>query len=854
PGPHFRQQLSTLFEMSPQALNLTSRRRSDPRAKATAEKGTQQEPMEQPESPLGQLWQVPLRRNPFFVGRQALLSQVHQQLAPGRSAGGLPLAISGLGGVGKTQSALEYAYRFRGEYPAVFWLRAETQETLSTDLLTLAQLLPLPRRDEQEPGRIIQAVLDWLRTHPGWLLILDNVEAFGLVEEFLALAEQGSVLLTTRSQCTGTLAQQICLHGFSGEEGALFLLHRSKRLPLDQSWEKAPAGLWDQAREIQQQLEGFPLALDQAGAYLEETGCSLRDYEQRYQSQRAHLLARRGMLAGGGHPQSVMATFWLSCQRVEQAHPAAGELLRLCAYLQAETIPEELVVGGAAHLGAMLGPVAADPYQLDQAIAALRTFSLVQRDPETRTLSLHRLVQAALQDGMEPCVARQWMERTVCAVNAAFPRAEFAAWQCCERYLLQAQACYRLIEQATICCPEAARLLHEAGSYLLQRGRYAESEPFLLQALVIREQQYGPDSLEVAITLNHLAWSYWNRGKHEQCEPLYLRALLICEQQVESQRLEWAETLNNLAVLYTSQGRYEEAEALYQRSMGIREQQLGPEHLAVSESLHNLALLYNAQAKFEQAVPLLQRSVSIRERQLGPEHYDVAISLNNLARLFWSQGRYEEAEPLYQESLRIYKQQLGPEHPETASPLNNLAKLYWSQGRYEEAEPLYQEALRIYKQQLGPEHPYTSKSLNNLGLLYVDQGKHEQAESLFLQVLTTREFQLGLAHPDTAESFHSMAILYERQGKYEQAEYLFLRALDIREEQLGPTHPETARSLASMAMLSERQGNYAQAELLFQRTLTIFKKCLGPSHPDTVKVMRCYSSVLRKLGKAVEAE
>jgi|SRR5579859_4595765 len=176
PGPHFRQQLSTLFEMSPQALNLTSRRRSDPRAKATAEKGAQQEPMEQPEAIQRGYWLVPQRRNPFFVGRQALLSQVHQQLAPGRSAGGLPLAISGLGGVGKTQSALEYAYRFRGEYPAVFWLRAETQETLSTDLLTLAQLLPRLMPDEQEPGRVIQAVLGWLRTHPGWLLILDNVK------------------------------------------------------------------------------------------------------------------------------------------------------------------------------------------------------------------------------------------------------------------------------------------------------------------------------------------------------------------------------------------------------------------------------------------------------------------------------------------------------------------------------------------------------------------------------------------------------------------------------------------------------------------------------------------------------
>jgi tetratricopeptide (TPR) repeat protein/DNA-binding XRE family transcriptional regulator len=753
-------------------------------------------------------WNAPYPRNPFFTGREDILYRLHEQLHVDRATGlAQSCALYGLGGVGKTQTALEYAYRYSQEYAAVFWIGAQTGESMMASFLRIADILQLPERQEAAQQRMVAAVQQWLMQHRDWLLIWDNVEDLQLLQRFLPSVRQGATLLTTRAPALGTLAQGIELMPMTAEEGLLLLLRRAKVFPattsreqLRQFAEQRPTE-YTAARHLVQSVDGLPLALDQVGAYLEETGNGLEKYLRIYEVHRQQLLDRRGT-PGIDHPASVAATFSLAFERVERANPAAAELLCLCAFLHPDAIPEEMIVEGAPHLGAILEPVVVDPYQFDLAVATLRALSLVSRHPETNTFSIHRLVQAVLRDRMELDIVREWIERTVRVVNAAFPQAEFVVWPRCERYLPQVQACQLLIKEASISSPEAARLLHEAGSYLLQRGRYAESELFFLQALMIREQQPGSASLEVATTLNYLGWSYWSQGKYKQAEPVYLRALLLGEQEAGPPHREVAATLNNLAVLYGTQGRYLEAEPLHQRAMSIREQQLGLEHPTVAESLHNLALLYNSQGRYEQAEPLLQRAVSIRKQQLGSEHPDVAISLQNLARL------------------------------------------YWSQGRYAEAEPLYQQALRIYQQQLGSEHPYTSTCMNNLAMLYRDQGKCEQAETLYLQVLRIRERLLGSLHPDTAESFHSLATLYEKQGKYEQAEPLFLRALDIRKEQLGTTHPDTARSLIGLAILYEKLGNYKRARPLLQHACTILEQRLGPAHPETVKAMNDYQNLL----------
>ena len=832
------------------------------------------------------IWNVPLPRNLFFIGREDLLSQLHAQLHQGRTAA-LSQALSGLGGIGKTQLAVEYAYRFHQDYQAVLWAHAESTETLISSYTEIATLLNLSVKDAQEQTVIIQAVKRWLQNHQDWLLILDNADELDILPAFLPPRLGGHMIVTTRAIAPGRFARRLLVETFPQEEGILFLLRRAGLIALDADVSQALPQDQALAKLITQEVGGLPLALDQIGAYLETTGSGLAAYWQKYQQHRIELLKEyRGM--GADHPQPVATTWSLSFQRVEERNPAASDLLRLCAYLSPDAIGEDMLMQGASTLTPTLATVVADGYLLDRAIEALRAYSLIARDIHAKALAVHRLVQTVLRDSLTAEVQKQWMLQAVALVNQAFPDGEFTNWPQCERCLPHALLCAEFVKQAQIVTPAAMRLLDHLGYYLTVRGQYSEAEPILQQALALREQQLGPEHLDTATSLYHLALLYRLAGKYTEAEPVFLRTLSIREQQLGVSHPDTATCLDDLAVLYYDQGRYTEAEPVFQRALAIREQQLGASHpdtatslndlarlyeqsgkyaqaealllrsLSIYEKwlgsehpntaycLHNLALLYRRQGKYAQAEPLAQRALTIREQQLGPEHPDVANSLSNLVRLYASQGKYVEAEPLALRELAIREQQLDSEHADIAYGLSNLVFLYIKLKKYTEAEPLALRGLAIREQQLGPESPYTAYSLNDLALLYTSQGRYVEAEPLYQRALVIRERQLGLEHPFTALTLHDLAFLYQEQGKYTEAEALFLRALAIREQQWGPEHPETATSLHDLAYLYVTQGKHAEAEPLYQRALAIRVKQLGPEHPDTQLTQELYAELLQQ--------
>jgi tetratricopeptide (TPR) repeat protein len=679
--------------------------------------------------------------------------------------------MSGLGGIGKTQIAVQYAYQHCDDYQAILWARAESHETLTSSFVEIARLLDLPQKDEQDQTIIVQAVKRWLQDNNGWLLILDNADEPAIVREFLPTNFYGHILLTTRAQALGGLAQRIEVDTFTPELGALFLLRRATLIAADAALDDAIQSDREVAMQISEELGGLPLALDQAGAYIEETQCSLADYLDLYRTRRAEVLKERGGLLGD-HPEPVAMTWSLSFQRVEERNPAAADLLRLCAFLAPDAIPEEIIIAGVEHLGPLLQATARDPLALNKAIAALGAYSLIRRDPAEKTLSIHRLVQAVLRDAMSDDETKLWAEQAVLAVSEGSPVVEFATWPQWERYLPHALVCADLVRQHNFYVAEAAQILQQTGRYLAERARYGEAEPLLEQAFAMSEQVQGKEHLDTARDANTLGWLYDLQGKYKQAEPLYVRALAIREQQLGPLHPDTAQSLNNLALLYNNQGKYAQAEPLYLRALNICEQQLGPLHPDTATSLNNLALLHKNQGKYEQAKPLYLRALHICEQQLGPLHPHTAQSLNNLAELYRAQGKYEQAEPLYQRALAIWEQQLGSELPNTAQSLNNLAGLYYAQGKYEQAEPLYQRALAIWEQQLGPLHPHTATSLNNLALLYDNQGKYEQAEPLYQRALAIYKKALGPQHPHTQRARRNYAKLLRAMGHDEEAKQL----------------------------------------------------------------------------------
>jgi tetratricopeptide (TPR) repeat protein len=705
----------------------------------------------------GKLFILPDARNQFFTGRSQILDDLHHVLA---SEG--KVALSGMGGMGKTQTAVEYAYRHRGEYRAVLWAKADNEESLKAGYATIASNLNLPEKDETDKTLVTAAVKRWLERHPDWLLILDNADDLKLVSDLLRRQWGGHVLLTTRAHATGGISRIDTLE-MTPEEGTLFLLRRAKVIGVNDALGAATVDEQELASEITRELGGLPLALDQAGAFIEEEQRSLAEYLELYRREGTDLRAARGGIIADHEPATI--TFSLAFRQVAIANAAAADMLRACAFLAPDAIPEEIFVSGAGELGENLAPMAGGGINLVKMIGEAGRFSLIRRNAKNGTIEIHRVVQQVLKDEMDEQMQRLWAERVVRALNESFPEPEHQNWPLCEKLLPHAQEAARLIEDYGFEFSEAARLLNQTGYYCSERAQYREAEPMYLQALSIREKALGLEHPDVATSFN------------------------------------------NLAALYYSQGKYAEAEPLLVRALGIREKVFGSEHPDVATSFNNLAAIYDNQGKYAEAKSLYVRALGIREKVFGSEHPDVALSLNNLAAIYDNQGKYAEAESLYVRALSISEKVLGSEHPDVALSLNNLALLYNRQGKYTEAEPLHMRALDIREKVFGSEHPDVATSFNNLAAIYDNQGKYAEAESLYVRALSISEKVFGSEHPDVALSLNNLALLYNRQGKFLKAEQLLGRALSICEKVFGPEHTNSVLIRQNYVALLQRMRN-----------------------------------------------
>jgi tetratricopeptide (TPR) repeat protein len=799
------------------------------------------------------LFNVPHRPNQFFTDREDILTVLHNYFTSNQAIHQTRIqALNGLGGIGKTQLAVEYARLYKHEYQAVLWLKASSRNLLNAEAAALADLLSLSEKDQANEQKLFIAIRRWLQNHDQWLLILDNLEDFDLIDLFIPSQCSGHVLLTTQSQVTGPLAHSVSVKQMMIDDSTLFLLRRAKLIDEKGSREEASEADYNHATAIARELDGFPLALDQAGAYIEETGRSLAEYLELYRQHRARLLRQRGRFASG-HPDSVTVTIGLAFEKVAQECPEALELLRLFAFLHPDTIPDEMIAQGSVQLDEPLRTLASDPFELDRAVAVLRNFSLVRRRTDATTLSVHRIVQAILVDALPKEQQIRWARLVVRLVNSVFPDVDFNNWAICERYLPQAQRVAEIIAEFHLIQDEASYILLRLGRYCYHRARYREAQIYLRDALHHCEQKTGERHLEMAQALNSLGLLYKAQGNYTQAEEVYVRALTIREQALGTRHLLVAESLNNLGFLYTEQARYQEAKGLYERAMLIYQEGQEGEHPESGPLLNNLAILYRRQGNYVQAEAFYRRVLILYERILPAHHPNVAGSLNNLAILYMEQARYQEAKVLYERALALREQVLGSEHPQVAQSLNYLARSYKALGDYQRAELLYRRALSLLERQLGPEHLMLAHSLNNLGCLLSQQGEYNRAEQLYERALQIYEHVLGSDHPITASAMNNVGRLYYLLGRNEHAERLLRRALAIRLQIFGSQHTAYAQSLNNLAELFIVQRDYEQAEALLQQALAIRQRVFGLEHPFVARVLENYAVLLKQMGRVEEA-
>ncbi|HYN44912.1 MAG TPA: tetratricopeptide repeat protein [Candidatus Limnocylindrales bacterium] len=696
---------------------------------------------------------IPYLENKFFTGRIEKIEELHNALKSNKTAAiSQPQAISGLGGIGKTQTAVKYAYQYWDEYKYILWANADSLETLIPDFVAIAKMLNLPNKDAKEQNLVINSVKLWLETVGEWLLIFDNADKPELIENFFPSKPKGHILVTSRAQTFPNLdtITSVELDKLEPEESVQFLLKRTGRTDVERAE-------YDAIEQLAKEFDYLPLAMEQAGAYISQRRSSFQDYLSSYHTRGLELLEKFPPVTDRDtnidkNRKTVAKTWSLNFEEVEKASPAAADLLYASAFLSHDNIPFEIISNGSIELGEALSSslknIKTDPLIIEDILDPLTKFSLIHRNPGKSLYSIHRMVQVVLRDRMDEKDQRMWSERVLKAVNRAFPEVEFPNWNTCDILLPHAKACSELIDNYRFETPEAANLLNGAGCYLRVRVRFEEAHPFFMRALEIREKIFKPESQEIA------------------------------------------KSLNSLAGLYLEMGKYAESEPLYKRAQAIKERILEPDHPDVAKSLNNLAQLYRIQGKYDASEPLYKRALAIRGRILKPDHPDVAASLNNLAQLYQDMGKYDASEPLYKRALEIREKVLVSTHPDIAASLNNLATLYQDQGKYDASEPLYKQALEISEKALGSAHPNVATSLNNLALLYKAQGKYDASEPLCKRALEISEKALGSAHPDVGTRLNNLATLYQAQGKYAKAAPLYHRAIEIAEKSLGEEHPD----------------------------------------------------------------
>jgi len=654
------------------------------------------------ENPGGWISRGVPRPNRLFTGRGDVLDRLHEALKHTSAAlVSDPQAITGLGGIGKTQTALAYVYAHWRSYSRVFWVTADTIESLDDGLAALAEEMGLLSASPATKPQALRMIHDWFARESGWLLVLDNADDLDAIAPHFPRHHAGRLILTTRARNPVKWASPIALHKFGPDDGALLLLRRAGMLDVRQTLSEAPAEVVCEAKALSEDLDGLPLAIDQAGAYLAETGASIAVYRRRFREEGLRILD------ASAEPEhaSVTVTFTLALAQMT-AHTlyggSAAELARLAAFLVPEEMPETIFANhrfDSAH---------GDP-PLEEVYAAATRFSLMTRNVSNHTFTMHRLVQRVIRESMTEEERREWRGKAVEAVSAASPDFEYEQWSLCEQLLPQWRACAEYIRRAGIATSEAAYLLYQTGRYLRARALYSEAETCIREALTIAERVFGPVHRVVADYVDELACLYRTLDRTLEAESLHKRAVETLERLLGPDDVLLTSKLHNMALLYYQVEDYGRAEQAFLRALAIHAKQAEPDRSLIATAMTQLAGVYRASGRFDRAEEYCRGALITYEEILDPAHVDLATANNNLALLYLTMGRYADADACYTRALAINRRARGPRHPETAVVLWGLARVHWKLGHPEQADALFHESLAIFNEHLGPDHSRTRR-------------------------------------------------------------------------------------------------------------------------------------------------
>ncbi|QYT02969.1 Kinesin light chain [Trichoderma simmonsii] len=720
---------------------------------------------------------IPFSRDPDFVNRGDILEQILARcLEPaGR------VALVGLGGVGKSQLAIEFAHRFAEEHKNIwiFWIHAATQVRVQEGFRLIADAVKLPER-KQPQADIPLLVKNWLSIeHNGrWVIILDSADdievLYGADESghsqrslaaYIPKSRNGAIVLTTRnrslaSKLTGGYKHIIDINKMS-ETDALTLFERKMGSPLDDA---------SLAEDLVKALECIPLAISQAAAYIQarRPRSSIEKYLAEFRkSERGSMKLLKYEANNIGRDEetsnTVLRTWAISFDHIRSQQRSAADLLSLMSFFDRQGIPEWVLndskmrsndLDGNENSGSETSEDSDGDIEggFEEDILILKNFCLIAVSEEGDRFEMHRLVQLAIKSWLKSFGLQEtFLQQYITRMAVSFPIGKYEKWAICKDLFAHVQVAldYQPNEDTL---GQWATLCYRGGIYAYEQGQYEIAEQMVTKSKKARERKLGKDDEGTLLSIGLLASIISLQGRWDEAEQLQVQVMETYKTAFETNHPKKFSIMGQLALTYCHQGRWDEAEELLEQVVKARKAEFGADHLRTLSSINNLASIYRKQGRWDEAEKLQVKVLEARKAKLGADHPDTLVSMGSLASTYRKQGRRDEAEKLQVKVFENRKVKLGADHPDTIAGMSNLASTYRKQGRRDEAEKLRVQVLEAHKTKLGVDHPDTLVGMAKLARIWKKQGRREDALALMKDCLQRRQRVLGLQHPDTLDS------------------------------------------------------------------------------------------------------
>ncbi|GAA1013069.1 hypothetical protein Aple_016310 [Acrocarpospora pleiomorpha] len=809
-----------------------------------------------------EIWKVP-PRNKNFTGREELLSRLRDGIVDQVTAV-VPHALHGLGGVGKTQMAVEYAYRFRDSYDIVWWIPSDQPGLVRSTLAQLAPHLGLPPATATGIEDAANAVLEALRRgkpYSQWLLIFDNADEPEELSDIVPPGP-GHVLITSRNHRWESVVDTVAIDVFPRPESVEFFKRRMRRSLSDLD-----------ANRLAEELGDLPLALEQAAALQTETGMSAEDYLRLLRERTSTLLSEG---KPSEYPLSMTAAWGLSVAKLKENLPEAMELLRCCAFFGPEPIPRAVFYPVAGKVRPQIAELLADPIRLSKAIGRLGKYALVRLDAEAgeRTIQVHRLIQALLREELDATTQEEIRaEVHSLLVGAASGNPDDPRnWP---RYdALLAHVGPSLMAESRR--DEVRNFALDILTYLSTSGNHestrSHTETFLQQWTA----DSGPDDLYVLRAKRSQGNLLRSLGRYNEAYDLDSATLATMRKAVGPTHLDTLILLNSIGADLRAKGSFHEARDHDAESVRLHEEVLGPDHVTTLRAVNNLALDHGLTSDYrgsrtlqEQALRLalaqkgmgrgtvlnlwtgLARAVRLcgdyteacdvgedalayGREQLDADHPRILITMKDLAIARLRSGETAEALELAQEVHARYVRLYGLDHPGTLAAATSLANALRANGQAEDAFELASDTMLRYPGMYGSEHPYHYGCASNVALLHRVLDRPQEARELNEQALEGIERTLGRDHHYTLTIALNLTSDFAVLGDLKAACELGKDTHRRLKELLGERHPTTLGCAANLAADLNAANEREDSQALFAETMEFYIETLGAEHPDTV--------------------